>query len=205
MASKVWGYVRVSKAVGQVEDRQVDLLMKEHGIPESDIFIDKISGAKFERPELARLQHVLREGDTLVVESLSRVSRSSQDLLTLLNDWQERGINFVSHKERLDFSTTTGRFMLSMLAAISQLERDTLRDRVNEGVASARARGRIGGRPKTDRKALEKAVRLHASGTHSVREVCQLTGVSSTVLYRELRRMRELRLAASDKLIKEPL
>lgn len=88
--------------------------------------------------------------------------------------------------------------MLTMLAALSQFERDTLRDRVREGIASARARGRIGGRPKTDKKVLEKAVKLHAAGTHSVREVCQIVGLSKTVLYRELRRLRELKMVESD-------
>lgn len=197
MASKIWGYVRKSKNE-QREDRQVDLLMKEYGIPKEDIFVDSISGVKFERPELSRLQSVLREGDTVVVESLSRVSRSSKDLLTLLEDWQERGITFISDKEKLDFSSTTGQFMLAMLAALSQFERDTLRDRVREGIASAKARGRIGGRPKTDKKALEKAIKLHATGTHSVREVCLIAGVSKAVLYRELRRLRELEMVESD-------
>lgn len=198
MSSKVWGYVRVSKA-DQDESRQIDLLMSEHGIAKNDIFVDKISGVKFERPALAQLQKVLRSGDTVVVESLSRISRSSQDLLSLLNDWQARGVAFISDKERLDFSTTTGRMILTVLAALSQFERDLLRDRVVEGIASAKARGRIGGRPKTDKKALEKAVKLHASGTHSVREVCQITGVSSTVLYRELKRLRELETVRSDR------
>lgn len=197
MSSKVWGYGRVSK-VDQDESRQLDLLMGEYNIDKNDIFVDKISGVKFERPALAQLQKVLRSGDTVIVESLSRISRSSQDLLALLNDWQDRGVAFISDKERLDFSTTTGRMILTVLAALSQFERDLLRDRVVEGIASARARGRIGGRPKTDKKLLEKAVRLHASGTHSIREVCQITGVSSTVMYRELRRLREQEKVSSD-------
>jgi len=197
MSSKIWGYVRTSRTE-QKTDHQVDLLMKEYGIPEEDIFIDSISGTKFDRPELGRLQSVLRDGDTVVVESLSRVSRSSKDLLTLLEDWQKRGITFISDKEKLDFSSTTGKLMLTMLAALSQFERDTLRDRVREGIASARARGRIGGRPKTDKKVLEKAVKLHAAGTHSVREVCQIVGVSKTVLYRELRRLRELKMVETN-------
>lgn len=141
-------------------------------------------------------------GDTVVVESLSRVSRSSKDLLTLLEDWQSRRITFISDKEKLDFSSTTGKLMLTMLAAISQFKRDTLRDRVREGIASARARGRVGGRPKTDKKTLEKAVRLHEARTHSVREVCEMTGISKTVLYRELRRLRELEVVKSDKIEK---
>ncbi|RXT08831.1 recombinase family protein [Ammoniphilus sp. CFH 90114] len=186
MSSKVWGYARISTAEQKV-DRQVDLLMREHGIPKSDIFIDTISGAKFDRPALAQLQKVLREGDTVVVESLSRVSRSSADLLVLLNNWQDRGITFISHKERLDFSSTTGKFMLSMLAALSQFERDTLRDRVSEGIAAARARGRIAGKPRTDKKSLDKAIKLHDAGMHSIKEICEIAKVSKSVLYRELK------------------
>lgn len=191
MSSKVWGYCRVSKA-DQNPDRQIDLLVREHGIPKEDIFVDTISGTKFERPMLAKLQSLLREGDTVVVESLSRVSRSSADLLMLLQNWQERGITFISDKERLDFSSTTGKFMLNMLAALSQFERDTLRDRVLEGLAAARSRGRVGGRPKSDKKALEKAVKLYSAGTHSTKEVCQIAGLSKSTLYRELRRLKEL-------------
>ncbi|CAH0120788.1 MULTISPECIES: recombinase family protein [unclassified Paenibacillus] len=194
MASKVWGYVRISKAVGQVEDRQVDLLMQEYGIPESDIFIDKMSGARLDRSALAELQRIVREGDVIVVESLSRISRSSKDLLALLSDWEQRGITFISHKEKLDFSSTTGKLMLTLLAALSEFERETLRDRVREGLASARARGRIGGRPKTDKKALEKAVKLYEAKAHSISEIVSLTTVSKSVLYRELKRLQQQEL-----------
>lgn len=190
MSSKKWGYIRISKNE-QNPDRQEDLLTREHGIAKADIFVDKISGVKFHRPALDELQKVLRGGDTVVVESLSRVSRSSADLLVLLNDWQERGVAFISHKERLDFSTTTGKLMLAVLAALSQFERDTLRDRVSEGLQSARERGRIGGRPKKDRKSVEKAIKLHESKSHSVSEVVKITGVSKSVLYRELQKLKK--------------
>lgn len=195
MASKIWGYVRISKAVGQVEDRQVDLLIKEYGIPESDIFIDKTSGARLDRSALSALQRIVREGDVIVVESLSRVSRSSQDLLTLLSTWESKGVTFISHKEKLDFSSTTGKLMLTLLAALSEFERETLRDRVREGLASARARGRIGGRPKTDKKALKKAVKLYEAKAHSISEIVSLTTVSKSVLYRELKRLRQQEVA----------
>lgn len=186
--------MRISKAVGQVEDRQVDLLMQEYGIPESDIFIDKMSGARLDRSALAELQRIVREGDVIVVESLSRISRSSKDLLTLLSDWELRGITFISHKEKLDFSSTTGKLMLTLLAALSEFERETLRDRVREGLASARARGRIGGRPKTDKKALEKAIKLYEAKAHSISEIVSITAVSKSVLYRELKRLRQQEL-----------
>lgn len=167
------------------------MLTQEYGIPESDLFIDKVSGARLDRSALSELQRVMREGDVIVVESLSRISRSSRDLLTLLSDWQKRGVTFISHKEKLDFSTTTGKLMLTLLAALSEFERDTLRDRVREGIAAAKARGRIGGRPKTDKKALEKAVKLYEAKAHSLSEITSLTKVSKSVLYRELERLRQ--------------
>jgi len=197
MSAKVWGYVRVSKGE-QNPDRQIDLLMREYGIQKDDIFIDAISGTKFDRPALADLQRVLREGDTVVVESLSRVSRRSADLLVLLSQWQERGVIFISHKERLDFGSTTGQLMLAMMAALSQFERDILRDRVTEGLAAARARGRVGGRPKTDQKKLEKAIRLYEAKTHSVREVCELTRISKSVLFRSLKERKDASMLGGD-------
>ncbi|SFL20975.1 Site-specific DNA recombinase [Paenibacillus sp. 1_12] len=189
--SKVFGYCRISKAIGQVEDRQKDLMRLEYHIPESDIFVDKISGVKMERPALGELQKALRRGDTLVVESLSRISRSSRSLLALLADFESKEITLISHKERLDFSTVTGKLMLALIAALSEFERDNLRERVREGLASARSRGRIGGRPKTDKKALEKAIKLHAADTHSICEIVAVTGVSKSVLYRALRDKKE--------------
>jgi len=201
MGSKVLGYVRISKAT-QKGDRQVDLLEKEYRIPKEDIFVDAVSGTKFERPALDALQKVLREGDTVVVESLSRVSRSSADLLLLLDDWQNRGITFISDKERLDFSTTTGKLILAVLAALSQFERDTLRDRVLEGLQAVRERGRIGGKPRTAKELLKKAVKLYEADLHSISEIVAVTGVSKSVIYRELRRLRDLETVDVYKAIK---
>ena len=191
MGAKVWGYVRVSKTE-QNPDRQIDLLLREYGIPREDIFVDKYTGTKMERPALRELQKVLRDGDKLVVESLNRVSRKSVDLLALLEDWHARGIDFVSHKEHLDIHSALGKLQLAIFAAMAQFERDNLVERTREGLAAARERGRIGGRPKTDKKAIEKAIKLYGSQSHSIREVCQLTKVSKSVLYRELKLRREL-------------
>jgi len=186
VAVKVWGYVRVSKA-DQNPDRQVDLLMREYAIAKADMYVDKFTGTRFDRPALGELQKVLREGDTVVVESLSRVSRKSADLIAMLDDWHSRGIRFVSHKENLDFSSATGKLMLALFAALAQFERDNLVERTREALAAARERGRFGGRPRTDKKALDKAIRLHSAGSHSAREICEITKVSKSVLYRELK------------------
>ncbi|HWO97221.1 MAG TPA: recombinase family protein [Bacillus sp. (in: firmicutes)] len=185
VGGKLFGYARVSTVEQNIE-RQLDIL-KEYGVQDDDIFADKISGTKFQRPALDELQKVLRNGDTVITESLSRLSRSTQDLLTILNDWQNRGITYISIKEQLDFSTSTGKLMLTVLAALSQFERDVIRDRVCEGLASARARGRVGGRPKTNKKALEKAIKLYDSNVYSIREITEISGVSQSVLYRALK------------------
>lgn len=191
MGEKVWGYVRVSKTE-QNPDRQIDLLMREYGIPREDIFVDKYTGTKIERPALGELQKVLRLGDKIVVESLNRVSRKSVDLIALLEDWHARKIDFVSHKERLDISSALGKLQLAIFAAMAQFERDNLVERTLEGLAAARERGRVGGRPKTDKKVIEKALKLYAARSHSISEVCQITKISKSVLYRELKLRREL-------------
>lgn len=191
MSGKLFGYARVSTSEQNLA-RQLDIL-KEFGVQGADIYTDKISGAKSQRPALEELQKVLRSGDTVITESLSRLSRSTQDLLDILNDWHERGITYISIKERMDFSTSTGKLMLTVLAALSQFERDVIRDRVKEGLASARARGRVGGRPKTDRKKLDKAIKLYHAKTHSIREITEITGVSQSVLYRELKEEKKIK------------
>lgn len=127
---------------------------------------------------------MLRKGDFLVVESLSRVSRSTKDLLNILDDFEHRGIKLVSLKENIDTSTPTGKLLVIVLSAICQFERDLTVQRTREGLKASRARGRVGGRPKTDSKIIDKAVRLYNSKSYSVKEITELTGVSSATLYR---------------------
>jgi DNA invertase Pin-like site-specific DNA recombinase len=126
----------------------------------------------------------LRPGDTVLTESLSRLSRSTADLLNILNEWSEKGIGYISIKERIDISTSTGKLMLTVMAALSQFERDVIKDRICEGLASARARGRVGGRPKTDKKKVTKALKLYEAKTHSIKDICNVMGISQSVLYR---------------------
>lgn len=189
---KRFGYARVSLS-SQKEDRQLDILKGHYGINEEDIFVDKMTGAHGStklREQFQRLQLVLRSGDTVYIESLSRLSRSLKELLELLEDWDKKGINLVSYKENIDLQSVTGRLVVHILAALAEFERENLRERVREGVASARARGRKCGRPRTDKRKLEKAVRLYAAKSHSVKEICELCGVSPSVLYRELKSRR---------------
>ena len=179
----IFGYARVSTEQ-QSLDRQIDAL-KKYGIDK--LFTEKMTGTKKDRPELSRLLDQIREGDIIVIESLSRLGRSTKDLLSLLDTFKEKGANLVSLKESIDLNTPTGQLLITVLSAIAQFERDIIVQRTNEGLKSARARGRKGGRPKTDTKIIEKALKLYDSQTHSIKEICAITGVSSATLYRELK------------------
>jgi len=180
----LWGYSRVSTEL-QCLDRQVDAL-KKYGIEESCILTEKMTGTKFNRPQLDELKKVTRKGDIIVIESLTRFGRSCKDLLELIEYFTKKGIEVVSLKENIDTTTSTGKLVLTILSALAEFERNVIVDRVNEGIASARARGRCGGRPKTDSKKIVKALKLYDAKTHSISEIVAITGVSQSSIYRSL-------------------
>jgi len=183
MANLKFGYARVSTQEQELA-RQIDAL-KNYGVDE--IFTEKMTGTKSDRPELNKLKNKLRNGDTVVIESLSRLGRSTKDLLNLIEEWEKQNIKLISLKENIDTTTPTGKLLITVLSAISQFERDITVQRTNEGLQAARARGRKGGRPRADRKAVEKAVKLYNAKTHSIREITEITGISQMTLYRALK------------------
>lgn len=182
MKNYVFGYARVSTEQQNL-DRQIDAL-RRYGV--DLIFNEKMTGTKRNRPELSKLLDRITEGDTVVVESLSRLGRSTKDLLELTELFQSRGVNFVSLKESIDTHTPTGKLLFTLMSALAQFERDIITERTQEGLRAAKARGRIGGRPKTDPKALKKAVMLYNTKQYSVKEIEELTGVKKSTLYRNL-------------------
>lgn len=178
----IYGYARVSTA-DQHLDRQQDALLK-YGIDR--LFCEKMSGTKKSRPELDSLLNVLKSGDTVVIESLSRLGRSVKNLAELMEQFNEKGIRLVSLKETIDTTSPTGRLMFTILSSLTQFERDVLAERTREGLNAARARGRNGGRPKADETALKKAMALYQTHQYSVREITDLTGISKSTLYRAI-------------------
>lgn len=178
----IYGYARVSTA-DQHLDRQQDALLK-YGIDR--LFCEKMSGTKKSRPELDNLLGVSKSGDTIVIESLSRVGRSVKNLAELMELLNEKGIRLVSLKETIDTTSPTGRLMFTILSSLAQFERDVLAERTKEGLNAARARGRNGGRPKSDETALKKALALYQTHQYSVREITDLTGISKSTLYRAI-------------------
>ena len=140
-----YAYVRVS-SLDQNEDRQLDA-MTALKIPKENIFTEKLSGKNTQRPQLQALLAIVKPGDSVTVESISRFARNTKDLLDLVEQLTSRGAEFISLKEALDTTTPTGKFMLTIFGAVAELERGYLLQRQAEGIAAARARGKHLGRP----------------------------------------------------------
>jgi DNA invertase Pin-like site-specific DNA recombinase len=183
---KVWGYCRVSTQE-QSLDSQKDALIK-YGVSEKNIFEEKITGTKKDRPELNKLlgEHTLRPGDTVVVYKLDRISRSTKHLIELSEEFNKRGVNFVSIQDQLDTTTAYGKFFFRMMASMAELERDIISERTKAGLESARARGRQGGRPSKKKEKIELAFKMYDSNQYSIDEILDATGFSKTTLYRYL-------------------
>ncbi len=182
MKNFVFGYARVSTEQQNL-DRQIDML-QQYGV--DYLYNEKMTGTKRNRPELEKLLERLTEGDTVVVESLSRLGRSTKDLIWLMETFNTKGVNLVSLKESIDTTTSTGKLLFTLMSALAQFERDVLADRTREGLVAARARGRKGGRRPVDKEAVRKAVKLYKTKQYTVSEITELTGVRKTTLYKNL-------------------
>lgn len=178
------GYARVSTNE-QTLDLQIDAL-KSGGCEK--IFSDKgISGAKADRPGLNEALAFIRPGDVLVVWKLDRLGRSLTHLVEVVNGLSAKGIQFKSLQEEIDTTTPTGKFTFHLFCALAEFERDLIRSRVNAGMAAARARGRVGGRPTAlseDKVAIGKA--LAGNPDLSVKQICEQLGCSRSTYYRQI-------------------
>ena len=175
------GYARCS-TLDQNLDWQIDALTKEGC---DRIFQEKFTGTRKDRPELLRMMDMLREGDTVIICELTRLSRSVKDLFDLVEQVEKAGANIKSLKEPwLDTTTPQGRLLFTIFSGVSQFERELIRERTMEGLASARARGRMGGRPGKDKKIVEQALTLYDSKAYSVDEISKTTGISRATRYK---------------------
>lgn len=175
------GYARVSTE-GQNLNWQLEQLINAQC---ERIYQEKITGSKSDRPELEKMLEALRVGDTVIISELTRLSRSTRDLFKLVDKIEKIGANIKSLRESwLDTTTPQGKLMFTIFAGISQFERDLISQRTKEGLASARARGRKGGRPAKNKNDIEKAFKLYNSKDYSLKEIHEMTGVSKTTLYR---------------------
>ncbi len=177
------GYARVS-----TQDQSLDLqhdALKRAGCEK--VFSDVASGAKAARPSLEQALSHAREGDTLVVWKLDRLGRSLRHLIDSIQALNGRGVGFRSLQESIDTTTPGGKLVFHVFGALAEFERDLIRERTNAGLASARARGRKGGRPKAlSQKQLQQAKTLVKDPSLSIDEICKTLRVSRSTLYRSV-------------------
>lgn len=176
------GYARVSTA-DQDLDMQTEAL-KRAGCEQ--IFDDKISGIKTERPGLEKALFLLRAGDTLVVWKLDRLGRSIKDLIDTVKALEQRGVAFQSLTDAIDTSTPAGRFFFHVMAALAEMERDLITERTRAGLAHARSKGRIGGRPSAMTESKLNSARTLLAAGESAKDVAKDLGISIPTLYRWL-------------------
>jgi DNA invertase Pin-like site-specific DNA recombinase len=189
------GYARVS-TVDQNLERQIDALTAAGC---RRIFADKKSGKTALRPELKACHAFLDAGDTLVVPSLDRYGRSLNDLIAMVGELRSRDVGFTSIHESLDTTTPGGRLVFHVFAALAEFIRELIVAGTHEGLAAARARGRVGGRPTVVDADLIRAARdLLPNPEHSVTSIAKLLGVSVGTLYNHIPDLRELRSSAAD-------
>lgn len=173
-------YIRVS-TVEQNENRQLEA-MKDKGIEK--YFTEKVSGKDTNRPQLQEMLDFVREDDTVYIHDFSRLARSTEDLLNIVNRLNEKGVHLVSNKENLDTSTPTGKLMLTMIAAINQFERENMLERQREGIALAKKEGRYkGGQPKQiDKELFDSLLDEYKSRKINKVEFSKRLGVSRPTL-----------------------
>lgn len=174
------GYARVSTP-DQTPDLQTDALTAEGC---AKIFSDVASGAKNIRPGLDDAIHYCREGDTLVVWKLDRMGRSMSHLIDTIKQLEEFGVGFRSITENIDTTSAGGRLFFHLFGALAEFERDLIRERVQAGLKSARARGRKGGRPAVSEETKAMAQALMADKKLSVKQICDRLGIAKSTLYK---------------------
>jgi DNA invertase Pin-like site-specific DNA recombinase len=184
MTTKTFGYARVS-TLKQVTDRQLDALTTA-GVDPADIYSDKMTGMKYDRPGMNTMLGLAREGDTVVVHDISRLGRNMAESITTANDLAERGIILKSIKEGVDYSTPAGRLVAGIFASLAQFEREQMLERAAEARAAAQERGMTGGRPATLDADAKRQVRALRAAGESVDSLVTRFGVSRRTIYRAL-------------------
>lgn len=187
------GYIRVSK-----EEQNLDLQRDAMKKAECDkVFEDKITGATEDRPGWEECLKFLRPGDILVIWKLDRAGRNLKHLIELSNELAERNVQFVSLTDHIDTTTPAGMLYYQVMGAVAEFERRNMIERTNAGLEAARARGRVGGRPrkiKTTTK-MELVWSMHQSRKYTGKEICEEFGISKATLHRYIKRIAMQKIA----------
>lgn len=183
IVSKV-AYIRVS-AIDQNTDRQ-EIALSELNI--NKYFTEKISGKNTDRPQLKKMLEYIREGDTVYIESISRLARSTKDLFTIVQQLHDKSVDLVSLKENIDTTTPQGRFILTIFGALSELERENTLQRQKEGIAAAKIKGTKFGRPQIDKpKDWDKVVGLWQKNKITATEAMRRLNLNRGTFYRRVK------------------
>lgn len=178
------GYIRVS-AIDQNTDRQ-EIALKDLNMDK--YFIEKASGKNTDRPQLKKMLEYIREGDTVYIESISRLARSTKDLLTIVQQLQDKSVDLVSLKENIDTTTPQGRFVLTIFGALSELERENTLQRQKEGIAAAKGKGKKFGRPQIEKpKEWDKVIGLWQEGKITAAEAMRRLHLNRGTFYRRVK------------------
>lgn len=176
------GYVRVSTKE-QNTARQEEL-MKSMGADK--VYIDKMSGKDMERPFLQEMMNFVREGDSVVVESISRFARNTKDLLELTEQLSNKHVQFISQKENIDTNTPAGKFMLTIFGAVAELEREYIRQRQKEGIEIAKEKGKYKGRPAKQLDTFDEIYQQWKSGNITATSASMQLNISRSTFYRKV-------------------
>jgi len=180
------GYVRISTQE-QNTIRQ-EIIMQSLGVEQ--LYIDKASGKSADRPELRKMLAYVRQGDTVIVESISRFARNTRDLLDLVEQLTAKQVEFVSQKEAIDTTTSTGKFMLTIFGAVAELEREYILQRQREGIAIAKEQGRYTGRKPIMPQNFEGVVQQWRRGELTAAEAMRRLGLKPSTFYRKVKGVR---------------
>lgn len=180
-------YARVSTEE-QNEERQIQAAAECNA---EKIYIDKQSGKDTNRPQLKEMLSFVREGDIIIVSDISRIARNTSDLLNIVNGLNEKGVSFKSLKESIDTTTPTGQFMLTVFAAMAQLERETILQRQKEGIAIAKAAGKYKGRKPLDidNNKMREVCRRWRNGEITAVKAQKELNLTSSTFYRKVAEM----------------
>lgn len=176
------GYVRVS-TTEQNTARQ-ETLMRELGVEK--LYIDRASGKNTDRPELKKMLAYAREGDTVIVESISRFARNTHDLLDLVEQLTEKRVEFISRKEAIDTTTPSGKFMLTIFGAVAELEREYILQRQHEGIAIAKQQGKYTGRKPISHPDFDRVVQFWRDGSITAVEAMRRLDMKPSTFYRKV-------------------
>ena len=177
------GYIRVS-TVDQNEARQLEALEKCNI---EKYFTEKVSGKNTDRPEFQKMMEFVREGDSIYVLDFSRLSRSTADLLKIVDQLKDKGVRLISLKESLDTDTPQGKLMLTMIAAINEFERQNLLERQREGIDIAKREGRYKGRKPKNLIEFDEVYAAWKSGEVTAVEACKTLGISRSSFYQRVK------------------